>query len=70
MTESGPSLMGANPEPVADIYPINPSTAPQQSKKLPDPLVFTGKQQELWSFLSRLRNKLTSNTDCYPTKAN
>lgn len=70
MTESGPGSTGTNPEPVADIHPVNPSTAPQRSEKLPDPPVFTGKRRELRSFLSRLRNKLTGNADRYPTEAN
>jgi hypothetical protein len=43
MTKSGPSLLGVNPKPATDIYPINPSTTPQQSKQLPDPLIFTSK---------------------------
>jgi len=47
ITKSRPSLSGANLKPAIDVYPINPSTIPQQSKKLLDPLVFTSKQQEL-----------------------
>ena len=44
MTKSRLNLTGINPKLVIDIYPINLSTAPQQSKKLPDPPVFTGKR--------------------------
>jgi len=43
VTKSGPGLSGVNLKPAADVHPINPSTAPQRSKKLPDPPVFTGK---------------------------
>jgi len=43
MIKSRPGLLGANLKLAADVYPINPSTAPQQSEKLLDPLVFTGK---------------------------
>jgi len=28
MTKSRPGLLGVNPKPAMDIYPINPSTAP------------------------------------------
>ena len=59
----------ASPEPVVVTHP-EPTAAPQRSEKLPDPPVFTGKRRELRSFLSRLRNKLTSNADRYPTEAN
>ena len=47
MSESRPGLIDVNPKPVIDIYPINPFTALQQSKKLLDPLIFTSKQREL-----------------------
>ena len=47
MTKSRPGSLGTNLKLAVDIHPINPSTAPQQSGKLLDPLVFTGKQQEL-----------------------
>jgi hypothetical protein len=43
MTKSGPGLLGINPKLATDIYPINPSTIPQQSKQLLDPLIFTSK---------------------------
>ena len=44
MTKSRPGSLGANLKLAADIYSVNPSTTPQQSKKLLDPLVFTSKQ--------------------------
>jgi len=44
MTKSRPSSLGINPKLVTDIYPINPSTIPQQSEQLLDPLIFTSKQ--------------------------
>jgi hypothetical protein len=43
-TKFRPSLLGVNPKPAADIYPIYPFTALQQSEKLLDPLVFISKQ--------------------------
>jgi hypothetical protein len=43
MTKFRPSLLGANPKLTTDIYPIYPSTAPQQFKKLLNPLVFISK---------------------------
>ena len=58
-----------SPKPIVVTYP-EPTTAPQRSERLPDPLIFTSKQRELQLFLSRLKNKLTSNADCYLTKAN
>ena len=44
MTKSRFGLIGINPKLVIDIYPINPFTALQQFKKLPDPLIFTSKR--------------------------
>jgi hypothetical protein len=43
MTKFRPNLLGINPKPAVDIYPIYPFTALQQSKKLLDPLVFISK---------------------------
>ena len=43
MTKSRPGLLDMNPKLATDIYPINPFTALQQSKKLLNPLVFTSK---------------------------
>ena len=43
ITEFRPSLSGINPKPAADIYPVNPSTILQQSKRLLDPPVFISK---------------------------
>jgi hypothetical protein len=39
----------------------------KKSTKLPDPLIFEGKGQDLDSWLSRMRNKLLANSDHYPT---
>ena len=63
-------MWNASPKPAIVTPPIEPTTALQRSKKLLDPLVFTSKRQKLQSFLNWLRNKLTSNADYYPTKAN
>ena len=60
----------ASPEPAVVIYPVEPTTVPQRSERLPDPPIFTGKRRELRSFLSQLKNKLTGNADRYPTQAN
>ena len=35
-----------HPEPIVAVRP-EPITVPQQSKRLPDPPIFTGKQREL-----------------------
>jgi len=43
MTKFGLSLLGINPKLTANVYPVNLSTALQQSKKLLDPLVFISK---------------------------
>jgi hypothetical protein len=43
MTKSRLSLTGINPKLTIDIHPINPFTAPQQSEKLLDSLIFTNK---------------------------
>src|SRR5271154_1582565 len=40
---------------------------PKKSTKLPDPPIFEGKDQDLDSWLSRMRNKLLANGDHYPT---
>jgi hypothetical protein len=37
----------ASPEPAIVTPPVEPTTALQRSEKLLDPLVFTGKRQEL-----------------------
>ena len=36
-------VAAVHPEPIAAVHP-EPTTAPQQSERLPDPLIFTGKQ--------------------------
>jgi hypothetical protein len=43
------------------------SHEPKRSTKLPDPLIFEGRDQDLDSWLSRMRNKLLANGDHYPT---
>lgn len=40
---------------------------PKKSTKLPDPPIFEGRDQDLDSWLSRMRNKLLANGDHYPT---
>ena len=40
---------------------------PKRLIKLPDPLIFKGRDQDLDSWLSRMRNKLLANGDYYPT---
>ena len=49
--------------------PNTPSIShkPKRSTKLPDPLIFKGRDQDLDSWLSRMRNKLLANGDYYPT---
>ena len=55
-----------SPELAVVAHP-NLTTALKQSERLPDPLVFTSKWQELQLFLSQLKNKLTGNTNRYIT---
>ena len=63
-------MRNISPKPAIITPPIKLTTALQRSEKLLNPPVFTNKWWELWLFLSWLKNKLTSNTNYYLTKAN
>ena len=59
------NLLNTNPELVIVAQPVFIT----KSKKLPNPLIFDGNQNDLCPFVTKLRLKLLMNDDRYPTEA-